>query len=165
MSLLLTVSYVLHVVAGLFWIGMTLYVAYALLPAARNGGLSGRAFGFQTDVLLQTTRITGVVLPVTGLYQVWLLYPQARLLGTTDGYLVLAMFALWGLLNGTIEFGTLRMRQRAGDNRPLWHFVVRFPREIPDDAVGGLLSVGRPYFLASLAFAVLLVVNAGLLAA
>lgn len=165
MSLTLAASYVLHVTAGLLWAGMTVYVAAAVLPAARRGALGERAFGRQVDALLQTTRVTGVVLPATGLYQVWRLYPPARLLGTTEGALVLSMVALWGLLNGAIEAGAFRMRRTAGPFSLRRYFFERFPRTFEDAPTARVAAVGWRYIAAAAVFAVLLVVDAGLLAA
>lgn len=113
---------------------------------------------------MQTTRITGVVLPLTGGYQILELYPLSRLLETPRGHLVLAMVALWGLMNGLVELGVYRMR--VADDSGMGfarHTVERFTLDSDADA-RELAGVARPYVLAATALGVLLLVDAALLA-
>ncbi|QZY00446.1 copper resistance protein CopD [Halobaculum rubrum] len=164
MSVLLALSYVAHVVAGGLWTGGVAYAAVAVLPAARRGDLSAPGLGRSVDWLLQTTRVTGVVLPVTGGYQIWRLYPLPRLFGTTRGHLVLGMVALWGVMNGLVELGVYRMRMAEGSRMGLGrHTIERFGLDDDADARGAA-EVARPYVLAAAALGVLLLVDAALLA-
>jgi uncharacterized membrane protein len=182
-SYALTVSYLLHVLSGAFWTGAALYVAYAVFPAARAGDLRAPAFERSVDGLLRVTRWTGLVLPATGLYQIWILYPLDALFGTTRGHLVLAMFALWGVMNGLLEVGIYRMQTAAGPAPGFGTYMAEgFSIGTDDGGTGGsgsdaeadrsglavevprLAAVGRPYVLASAGLAVLLLVDAALLA-
>ncbi|UIP00439.1 copper resistance protein CopD [Halobaculum sp. CBA1158] len=164
MTALLTLSYVLHVVAGGLWTGGVAYGTVALLPAARRGEVTAQGLGRAVDLLLQVTRATGVVLPLTGAYQIWRLYPTSRLLGTTRGHLVLGMLLLWGVMNGLVELGVYRMRVADGDPPGLArHTVERFGLGADADP-RALVGVARPYFLAATALTVLLLVDAALLA-
>ena len=188
--MLLTIAFVLHVVSGALWTGATLYVVYATLPRATDGTLSREAFVDAAHRLLLITRWTGVVLPITGAYMVWVLYTPLSLLTTSSrGWAVLAMVALWGLMNGVIEMGVLRMR-RETDPEIGWgtYMAEGFPIEAlaennadetndePTPERPGsrrsdtapscerLAAVSRPYLLASGGLAVLLLADAALLA-
>jgi len=165
MDAVLIGSYVVHVASAVLWVGATLYAAYAVFPPARAGHLSVPAFERAVDGLLQATRWTALALPVTGLYQIWVLYPLDRLFGTTAGWLVVAMLGLWGLMNGVLETGVYRMRTAGGESLG----VGRYMQEgyVADEGidVAERAAVGWPYVLAAVAMGVLLLVDAGLLAA
>ncbi|GAB3321880.1 copper resistance protein CopD [Haloplanus salinarum] len=160
----LALSYVVHVVSAAFWTGGVLYAVYAVIPAASAGDLSPAAFARSVDGLLQVTRWTGVALPLTGAYQLWLLYSLPRLFGTTAGHLVLGMAALWTLMNGLVELGVYRMCQSRGDPPGLGAYFRRGFTLGGDADVPALADVGRPYFRAGAALATLLLVDAALLA-
>jgi uncharacterized membrane protein len=164
MALALTLSYVVHVVSAAFWTGGVLYAAYAVFPPALTGDLSPAAFERHVDGLLRVTRWTGLALPVSGVYQVWLLYPLPRLLGTTAGYLVLGMAALWTLMNGVVELGVYRMRQLHGDPPGIGAYMARGFSVDESADVARLAGAGRPYLLGAAALSVLLLVDAALLA-
>jgi hypothetical protein len=164
MGVLLSASYVVHVLSALFWIGAVLFVASLYLPAS---GANGEDLGWTLDRLLWITRWTGVALPVTGLYQVWLLYPLPRLVGTTEGHLVLGMFLLWGVLNGVVELGVYRARTVDGSRPSIGAYMGEgvgvdggFPRESAEEALAAL----RPYLAIGTVLSVLLGVDAALLA-
>ena len=161
MTAALAASYVLHVLAGLAWVGS---LAGGLIVTARSGDLTPAGLERGLDGLLQLTRVTGLVLPVTGLYQIWLLYPTARLLSTPRGWLVVAMFALWGVVNGLVELGAYRVRRADGTEMGLArHTIARLT--LGDDAdTTHLAATARPYLWAAAAGGLLLLVDAGLLA-
>lgn len=164
MELALTLSYVVHVVSAAFWTGAVLFVVYAVLPSAGRGDLSPAGFERTVDGLLRVTRWTGVALPITGAYQIWVLYPLPRLLGTTRGHLVLGMLALWGLMNGIVELGVYRMQAPDGDGPALSAYMADGFSLDADVDVVRRAAVGRPYFLGSAGLSVLLLVDAALLA-
>jgi uncharacterized membrane protein len=167
---LVALSYVVHVVSAAFWTGGVLYAAYAVFPAARAGELPPAAFERQVDGVLQATRWTGLALPATGAYQLWTLYPLPRLLGTTAGHLVLGMLALWGLMNGLLEAGVYRMRTVDDDRVGIGtHLRERFVLGAGPDTDGHVdvvrrADVGWPYLVGAAALALLLLVDAALLA-
>lgn len=163
----LTTAYVLHVLSAALWTGGTLYVVYALLPAARGDRLPATAFVDGIHRLLLITRWTGVVLPVTGVYLIWVLYtPLEVLTTTTRGWAVLAMFGLWGVMNTLIELGVLRMRRSVDDVGIGRYMAEGFPAERlrGDRTAAEFAAAGRPYLLASAGCAVLLLIDAALLA-
>ena len=166
---LLTTAFVLHVLSGALWTGATLYVGYATLPRAADGTLGRDAFVDAAHRLLMITRWTGVVLPVTGAYMIWALYaPLGLLTASVRGWAVLAMLSLWGVMNGLVEVGVLRMRREVDPGIGWGEYMAE---GFPIDALGDggptaerLAAVGRPYLLASGGLAVLLLVDAALLA-
>lgn len=163
----LETAYVLHVLAGGFWTGATLYVVVGILPPASDDRLAPATFVDQMHRLLLITRWTGIVLPVTGLYLLWVLYtPLDVLLETAQGLAVLAMLTLWGIMNGLIEMGVLRMRNTVEETGFGTYMAEGFPRAmLGDDATTAqFVAVGKPYLLASGLCAVLLLAIAGLLA-
>jgi hypothetical protein len=157
-------SYLLHVVAAGGWTGSVLYVVLAVLPVARRGNLTQDGFVTTVDGLLQLTRLTGVVLPVTGLYQIHRLYSLDRLLGTPTGWVVVSMAVLWTLTNGLVEMGVLRVRSATGDVSLATYFVERFTLDGQSRSVPTLAALARPYFLAAALGSVLLLVTAAVLA-
>lgn len=166
MSVLLSASYAVHVIAAAFWTGAVLYAAYAVFPAAEAGEMGAEAFAATVDKLLRVTRWTGLALPVTGVYQVWVLYPLDRLLGTTDGYLVLAMAGIWTLMNGLLEVGIWRMRTIA-EPVSLGRYLTegyRIGGGVTARPIPEVAAVGRPYVLVAVVLAVALLVDAALLA-
>ncbi|MFB6157092.1 MAG: copper resistance protein CopD [Haloferacaceae archaeon] len=165
MGLALALSYVIHVVSAGFWTGGTLFVAYAILPAAEEGDLSAAAFERNVDGLLGVTRWTGLALPATGAYQIWVLYPLPRLVGTTAGHLVLGMLGLWGVMNTLIELGGYRMRAAGREAPGLGAYMAEGFVLGADADVARHATVGRPYLLAAAGLAVLLLADAALLAA
>ena len=160
----LALSYVVHVVAAGFWTGAVLYAAYAVFPAALAGESSPAGFERSVDGLLAVTRWTGLALPLTGLYQIWVLYPLPRLFGTTRGHLVLGMLALWAVMNGVVETGVYRMRTLDGDRIGVGEYMTEGFQVPTGVGVERLAGAGRPYVLLSAALAVLLLADAALLA-
>lgn len=164
MDTLLALSYVVHVASAALWTGAVLYVVYAVLPAARAGEFGREAFGVTVDRLLRVTRWTGLSLPLTGVYQVWLLYPVDALLGTTRGHLVVGMALLWTAMNGVVEAGVYRMRTVDADLSFGRYLAAGYLADGGSPAaVERLARVGRPYLLAAAAMAVLLLADAALL--
>lgn len=165
MGLLLSASYVVHVLSALFWIGAVLFVAYLYLPGRADG--TSVDLGWTLDRLLRVTRWTGVALPVSGLYQIWVLYPIARLLGSTRGHLVLGMFLLWGIMNGLVEVGVYRARTVDGSRPSLGAYMaegVGVDGGLSRDHAAEARSTVRPYLLGGVLLSVLLGVDAALLA-
>jgi len=153
------------VLSALFWVGAVLYVAYALVPA-RLDAVDAAGLGFALDRLLRVTRWTGLALPVTGLYQVWALYPVDRLLGTTRGHLVIGMFLLWGVMNGLVETGVYRARTVDGSRLSVGTYMaegVRADGGLPATHAREALATVRPSLVVATVLSVLLAVGAALL--
>ncbi len=165
MGVLLSVSYVVHVLSALFWIGAVVFVTYLYVPARAEDAPDD--LGWTLDRLLRVTRWTGLALPVSGLYQVWVLYPLPRLLGTTRGHLVVGMFLLWGVMNGLVEVGVYRARTVDGSRPSIGAYMsdgVYADGGLPRDYADEALAAVRPYLAGGTLLSVLLGVDAALLA-
>jgi uncharacterized membrane protein len=149
MTVALTAAYVVHAVVAALWTGGIVFVAYAVLPVARAGEVAPETLERAVDKLSVLTRTAALVMPITGGYQIWRLYwPPEALVAGPRGHLVLTMVALWAVTTGLVEVAGARMREGLAERK------VRTPA-----------ADGRPFLLAASAGAVLLLADAGLLAA
>ena len=139
---------ILHVLFAGLWTGSVLFVVGAVLPAATAGSISAPAMSTMTTRLAWLTRVSAVVFVATGGHLAGTRYTAETLFSTGRGQLVVAMLVLWLALTALVEIGCKRLggskaspnvQQAVDDTRPIWL------------AAGGL--------------AVLLLVDAGLLAA
>jgi len=146
MSAVDTVVYAGHLVFAGSWAGSVLFVAYAVLPAARNGGVSAALLGSLSGKLTTVSRASALLLLLTGGHMAGTQYTVESLFGSFPGYNVVAMVVLWFLLAGFVEAGTSRLSDGSGRDK------VREPA-----------AAARPFLLAGSATAVLLLVNAGVL--
>ena len=165
MDPLLGLPYVSHVLSALFWVGAVLYVAYVLVTVP-DDAVDATGVGLALDKLLRLTRWTGIALPVTGLYQVWVLYPVDRLLGTTRGHLVVGMVLLWEVMNGLVELGIYRARTVDGTRLWLGTYMaegVRADGGLPASSARDALSTVRTCLAVATCPSVLLAVDAALL--
>jgi uncharacterized membrane protein len=146
MSAIDAVAYAVHLLFAGLWTGSVLFVAYAVLPAARDGDISASLLGNFSVKLTTVSRASAVVLFLSGGHVAAQRYTVETLTGTVPGYNVLAMILFWFLLAGFVEVGTSKLSDGAGADKV---------REPAADA--------RPFFLAASVTAGLLLVNAGLL--
>lgn len=144
----LTISYVLHMLFAAALTGSVLYVALFVNPAAVAGDIGNEAFSKVTGGLSTVTRASAVVLLLTGGHQAGTLYTVETLTGTGRGHLVLGMLVLWLAMTGLVEVAGSKLRDGLDAGK------LREPaRE------------ARPFLRAAAVLAVLLLVDAGLLAA
>ena len=143
-----TAMYTIHTGFSALWAGTVLFVAIAVLPLAMDGKLSPAAFGSVVSKLQWITRISALLTFITGGHLAGTLYNIDRLTGTSSGYLVLVMLALWFFLAAVIEIGSAKAK-RGVDQEKI--------REPARDA--------RPFYLLGAVLAVGLLVVAGLLGA
>lgn len=136
----------LHLVFAAVWTGSVIFMTWGVSPAARSG--SGKAGALETILTRYRTlsRVSAIVLLVSG----GLLAGRYgdTLMQTTEGYLVLAMIVLWVLLIGFVEMATKTA-------------LVG----ITEHEVGKAVGAASGRFRAAGIVAVLLLVDAGLLAA
>lgn len=144
----LTVATVIHVLFGGLLTGSVLFFAYAVNPAGRTGDIGRDLFSAATSKLTTVNRTSGVLLFFTGGHQAGVLYTFETLTGTGRGHLVLAMLGLWFVLTALVEIAASKLRDGLDQDK------IRTPAR---DA--------RPYLRAASVAAVLLLVDAGLLAA
>jgi uncharacterized membrane protein len=142
-----TAMYTIHTAFAALWSGSVLFVVAAVLPLAMDGNVEPDAFGSVVSKLQWITRISALLMLVSGGHLAWAGgYTFGSLTGTTRGYPVLVMVALWLGLAAAVEIGSARA-QRGVDERKI--------REPARNA--------RPFYLAASLLAVGLLVVSGLL--
>lgn len=109
MAIAATVSYTVHLLFGALLTGSVLYGAW-VIPAV-SGSLSGGTVEVLATRLRWISRASGLVLFLTGGYMLSAFgyVPGDRLLGSVEGYLVLAMIVLWLVLIGIVEMAGSRL--------------------------------------------------------
>ena len=148
MAVIDSVMQVVHVLFAGLWTGSVLFVVGAVLPASTAGTISTDAMAAITNRLSWLTRISALVFVATGGHLAGTGYTAESLFSTGRGQLVVAMLVLWFVLTGLVEVGCKRLGGSAAA-----------------DDVGAAVDSTRPIWLAAGAVAVLLLVDAGLLAA
>ena len=148
MAVIDSVMQVVHVLFAGLWTGSVLFVVGAVLPASAAGTISPDAMTAITTRLTWLTRIAALVFVATGGHLAGTGYTVGSLFGTGRGQLVVAMLVLWFALTGLVEVGSKRLRDAS---------------TVAD--LEAAIASTRPVFLAAGGFAVLLLVDAGLLAA
>ena len=149
MSLVDMAFYAIHLLFGGVWTGSVVFVTVAILPTAREGIANAEPLVPVVSKLRNLSRLSALVLLLTGGHMAAEAagYTFESLTGTTRGYLVLAMVALWFALIGLVEVGGGKLADGFEEMK------VREPaRE------------ARPFFLAATVVSLLLLVDAGLLA-
>ena len=141
-----TAMYTIHTAFAALWSGSVLFVVAAVLPLAMDGELEPDAFGSVVSKLRWVTRVSALLMLVSGGHLAGTGYTVGSLTGTTRGYLVLVMVALWLGLAAAVEIGSARA-QRGIDERKI--------REPARNA--------RPFYLGASLLAVGLLVVSGLL--
>jgi len=120
-----------HSVFAALWVGATVYVTFAVLPALRDGDGTAAFADRLSSRFTVVSVVSAAVLFVTGGHLAGTLYTVDALVETARGNLVAAMTALWLVLAGVLHVGTKkldagveedRLRQPASDAYP-W-FVV-----------------------------------------
>lgn len=141
-------AYGLHSLFAGLWAGSVLFVTIAIVPLGRESDINAAPLNAVAGSLRTVSRVSALVLILTGSHMAASVYTSDTLTGTTSGYLVLGMVALWVVLIGSVEIGTGRLLD--GTDRT----KVREPARS-----------ARPILLLASAAAVLLLVIAGLLSA
>lgn len=109
MTLVDAVSITLHQVFAAVWVGSVVFMTVGVLPLAREGHLQPEPVELATGTLRTVSRLSAVVLLLTGGYMTSSFYATADLTGTANGWLVLAMLGLWLVLIGLIEVSGSRL--------------------------------------------------------
>lgn len=104
----LSASATLHLLFGALWAGGVIFVVWRVLPLVAAGEIKidpARKLAAGTRWL---TRGGALVTLATGGHLAGALYTPAELTGTTRGYAVLGMTALWLVMAGLVEVGMSR---------------------------------------------------------
>lgn len=138
--------YAVHMLFAGLWTGSVAFVTLAVLPTARDGTANAAPLVPVVGRLRWITRISALLMLLTGGHMAGTRYTVGSLTGSTRGHLVLAMVALWLILAVLVEIGAGRLADGLDRQK------VREPaRE------------ARPFLLAATAVAVLLLLDAGVL--
>ncbi|MDR5673253.1 putative membrane protein [Halalkaliarchaeum sp. AArc-CO] len=105
MSVLATAMVFLHNLFAMLWVGTVLFFSYAVLSSGRGGALGREPLEDLLGGLTTVTRVSALVLLLSGILMGLNLYTVDRLLGTTDGWLVIGKVVLWVALAGAVEAG------------------------------------------------------------
>ncbi|GAB3670743.1 CopD family protein [Halopiger thermotolerans] len=99
-----------HLVFAALWAGSVFYVAFVVLPLARDGEFNTtRPLEAISGKLTTISRVSSLALLLSGGHLAGRGYTFESLLGTTNGRLVLVMVALWLVLTALVEIGGKRL--------------------------------------------------------
>ncbi|ARS90620.1 copper resistance protein CopD [Natrarchaeobaculum aegyptiacum] len=98
-----------HLIFAAIWAGSVFYVAFVVLPLARDGAFnSTKPLEGISGKLKTISRASAVVLFVTGGHLAGTGYTAEGLIQTRNGQLVIAMLVLWLVLAALVEVGAKR---------------------------------------------------------
>lgn len=118
MSVLATAMVFLHNLFAMLWVGSVLFFTYAVLPSGREGTLGRDSLERLLDGLTTVTRVSALLLLLTGIFMGVALYSVDRLLGTIDGWLVIGKVVLWVGLAGAVEAGSGKLHSELDGGQP-----------------------------------------------
>jgi uncharacterized membrane protein len=100
----------IHLVFAALWAGSVCFVAAVVLPLARDGAFNTtRPLEVISGKLTTVSRVSSLVLLLTGGHLAGRGYTAETLFGTLGGRLVLAMVVLWLALTALVEIGAKRL--------------------------------------------------------
>ena len=111
MALADALSNVVHLLFAGLWTGSVIFVTYAVLPAARAGDLNAAPLSSITGKLTTVSRVSSLLLFVTGGHMAGTGYTVESLTGSPRGHLVLTMVGLWLVLTALVEVGASRLTE------------------------------------------------------
>ena len=103
------VARIIHLIFAAIWAGSVCYVAFVVLPLARDGAFTTtEPLTALSGKLTTISRVSALVLLLTGGHLAGTRYTADSLVGTINGQLVLVMVALWLVFAGLVEVGARR---------------------------------------------------------
>lgn len=139
MALLETAVTIVHLLFAGLWTGGVVFVALGVVSLSDRDGVGAAALRSILDRLTLLSRVSALVLLLTGGHMAAERYTADSLTGSGDGHLVLTMVLLWAVLAALVEIGASRI----------------------DDA--GNAAAGRTVLYGAAVVAIGLLVDAGLL--
>ncbi|THE65200.1 copper resistance protein CopD [Salinadaptatus halalkaliphilus] len=104
-------SQTVHLIFAAVWAGSVCFVAFAVLPLARDGQFNATApLEAISSKLTTISRVSALVLFLTGGHLAGTRYTADSLFGSPNGQLVLVMLALWAALAALVEIGAKRLQ-------------------------------------------------------
>ncbi|WP_330632388.1 CopD family protein [Halocatena halophila] len=134
-----------HTIVAALWTGATVFIAGAIIPAAKSEQFGSAALSIITRRYRYLTIGSVLLLLFSGGHLAGTLYTFETLQGSGRGHLVLAMVVLWLVLAHLAVFGYRKLT--ATD----------------DESVAEAATAARPLFYAGSVVSVLLLIVAGLL--
>lgn len=104
-----TVVVVTHLLFAGVWTGSVVFFALGVLPVAARGDMDAAPLGSVVGSLRSVSRVSALLLFLTGGHMAGTQYTVDSLLGSTTGWLVLCMLGLWAILAGLVEVGVGRV--------------------------------------------------------
>lgn len=101
----MTVSTVVHFLFAALWTGSVVFVAVGVLPTASRDGVEAPALRGTLDRLRTVSRLSALILLLTGGQLAADRYSVESLLNTQEGLQVMGMIVLWVGLAGFVEIG------------------------------------------------------------
>ena len=99
-----------HLVFAAIWAGSVFYVAFVVLPLARDGQFNTtKPLEAISGKLTTISRVSALALLLSGGHLAGNRYTTETLVGDTNGQLVLLMVALWFALAALVEVGAKRL--------------------------------------------------------
>ena len=99
-----------HLIFAGIWAGSVFYVAFVVLPLARDGAFNTtKPLEAISGKLTTISRVSALVLLLSGGHLAGQRYTSKTLFESTNGHLVLGMVVLWALLAGLVEIGAKRL--------------------------------------------------------
>ena len=111
----IVVSRTVHLVFAAIWAGSVCYVAFVVLPLARDGAFNAtKPLEVMTGKLTTVSRVSAVVLLLSGGHLAGTGYTVGdgtgqNLFTSVNGQLVLVMLGLWLVLAALVEIGSKRL--------------------------------------------------------
>lgn len=131
-----------HLVFAALWAGSVFYVAFVVLPLARDGAFnSTKPLEAVSSRLKLISRVSALALFVSGSHLAGTQYTAEGLFNTINGQLVLAMVALWLLFAAIVEIAAKRFESGLNGKKLREPAVEALPLYRAGAAVGVLLLV------------------------
>lgn len=143
MALAELVNRALHLVFAAGWVGSTFFVVAVLVPELKEATIPGETATGILEKYRWLSRISALVMLLSGGHLAATLYGGGALLGTPSGHLVLGMVLLWLVMMGLVEAGSAILA-----------------KTIRDDPERGLGQSVYPLYAAAAVGVVLLVIGA-----
>ncbi|WP_440763460.1 CopD family protein [Natronorubrum sp. DTA7] len=137
-----------HLVFAALWAGSVCFVALVVLPLARDGAFNTtKPLEVISGKLTTITRVSALLLLLSGGHLAGTRYTSERLFETTNGQLVLLMVVLWAVLAALVEIGAKRLeaglngkKLREPANKALPMYRAAAVVSIALLVVGGMIS-------------------------
>lgn len=117
MAIFDTIAAVVHLLFAGLWTGSVLYFVGVVLPLARDGELNASPLSALTDRLTTISRVSALLLLLTGGHIAAQRYTVESLTAPPRGHLVLSMVALWFVLAAVVEIGASRLQDGFGQQK------------------------------------------------